>query len=1071
MRKIYTLTLAVFCFVASASAQIKINEVYGGGGNSGSVWTSDFIELYNPTSSPVSLTGWSVQYASATGTTWTATALTGTIPANGYYLIKQAVGAGGTTPVPTPEVTGTIAMSATGGKVLLCNVTTAQTGANPTGAAIVDKVGFGAANGFEGTGPTAAPSNTSSVQRTSPGFDTDNNNTDFAVLASPTPTNAGVDITAPTVSTFSPANAGTGIAPALIASIGFSEAIQRGTGNIVVKKTSDNSVVLTLDVTSAAVTVSGSTVSFLLQSLAYSTSYYVEIATGAFKDNANLNFAGFSGSATWSFTITAQPIGVLGTNYSFITCSGYINNGFTQYTVTGNQQLWGCTTFGRDPANLPLGSLANGMQINGFSGTNIVNEDWLISPAFDLTSTTYPLLSFWSRTKFNGAPLQLKVSVDYPGYGNPNNYTWINLNGKFPAQTSDAWAESNNINLAAFKTTNVYFAFVYNSSADDGARWTLDDIQVTNSAVAPPPSVTISTTDVQFGFTSFGSSTDKNFVVTGNDITGDITLTSTGDFTLSNSAVGPFSNSITLTQAAANNIPTTVYTRFTPSQNNLNFAGTVTVSTPSVTDATVNLKATSIDPVNTLEIVNWNIEWFGSTTLGPTNNAQQQANVQTVLQNVGADLYGLVEVVDESRLATIVSNMPGYSYVISNYGSHTNTSESGAGPLSEAQKLAFVYKTSVFSNITAEPLVSQGINSVADLTNPAYNYFASGRFPYMMTADVTLNGITKTIRFILIHGKANTSPTATSYARRKAGSDTLQYTLNNLYPNDNIVVLGDINDDLDQTITDGIVPATTSYVAFTTDNTNFFSPTLALSLAGKKSTVSYNDVIDHVIVSNEMSTYYMGNSASILTDAASLVSNYGTTTTDHYPVFTRFTFSPLAAPLPVEFGSFNVSKAGTKAKISWTTVQELNSSYFVVERSTDSRNWKPLQQVAAAGNSSSVINYEYMDPNPAKGRNYYRIREVDANNLVKTTDIKALDFVLVKAISFFPNPVVNQLIIQSGGVQIYSIRVVDSKGQVLIQNNVNQTNAQINLKQLKAGMYILQVFTNEGIVNEKIIKQ
>jgi endonuclease/exonuclease/phosphatase family metal-dependent hydrolase len=123
-----------------------------------------------------------------------------------------------------------------------------------------------------------------------------------------------------------------------------------------------------------------------------------------------------------------------------------------------------------------------------------------------------------------------------------------------------------------------------------------------------------------------------------------------------------------------------------------------------------------------------------------------------------------------------------------------------------------------------------------------------------MTADVTLNCITKKINFILVHAKANTSPTATSYARRQSAAAELHDTIQTYFAEQNVIVLGDFNDDLDQTITSGINPPTTSYSSFTTDNANFFSPTLALSLAGKKSTVSYNDVIDHVMLSNEMET-------------------------------------------------------------------------------------------------------------------------------------------------------------------------------------------------------------------------
>jgi hypothetical protein len=180
------------------------------------------------------------------------------------------------------------------------------------------------------------------------------------------------------------------------------------------------------------------------------------------------------------------------------------------------------------------------------------------------------------------------------------------------------------------------------------------------------------------------------------------------------------------------------------------------------------------------------------------------------------------------------------------------------------------------------------------MTNPAYNYWASGRFPYMLSADVTLNCITKNVKFVLVHGKANTSPTNISYDRRKNGADSLYHALNSLYPNDNIVILGDFNDDLDQSITAGFT--TTSWSAFTTDATNYSPLTLPLSLAGRKSTVAYADMIDHVVVSSEMNTYYMDESANVLNDVTSLVTNYGSTTSDHYPVFTRFRFEQPAGP-------------------------------------------------------------------------------------------------------------------------------------------------------------------------------
>ena len=125
---------------------LVISQVYGGGGNAGATFTNDFIEVFNPGTTAVNVAGWSVQYASSAGTTWAVTALTGTIQPGKYLLVQEAQGAGGTTPLPTPDATGTIAMAAGAGKVLLSSGVAALTGNCPTTAAVIDHVGYGGAD-------------------------------------------------------------------------------------------------------------------------------------------------------------------------------------------------------------------------------------------------------------------------------------------------------------------------------------------------------------------------------------------------------------------------------------------------------------------------------------------------------------------------------------------------------------------------------------------------------------------------------------------------------------------------------------------------------------------------------------------------------------------------------------------------------------------------------------------------------------------------------------------------------------------------------------------------------------
>lgn len=179
--------------VTAASPNVVISQVYGGGGNSGATLTHDFIELFNRGASSVSLGGWSVQYASSAGTSWQRTDLTAvTLQPGQYYLVQEAQGAGGTTPLPTPDATGAIAMSATGAKVALVQSTTTITGGTScplTGFAVVDFVGYGSTTNCSETEPAPTLSNTQAAARNGNGCtDTDHNTSDFTVGA-PAPRN------------------------------------------------------------------------------------------------------------------------------------------------------------------------------------------------------------------------------------------------------------------------------------------------------------------------------------------------------------------------------------------------------------------------------------------------------------------------------------------------------------------------------------------------------------------------------------------------------------------------------------------------------------------------------------------------------------------------------------------------------------------------------------------------------------------------------------------------------------------------------------------------------------------
>lgn len=196
MKRISARTLAIALAGATASSLLVtptaiatpegslplISEVYGGGGNSRAAFSHDFVELFNPTDAEVDLSGWSVEYYSASGNLGNATELSGKIPAGGYFLIQQNPGNNTDLPsLPTPDAIGTANISGSQGSVKLIDATSTE----------VDLIGWGEAALFEG-GAAPETSNPVSVQRTVAGVDTDNNAADFMV-DTPTPegTNGG----------------------------------------------------------------------------------------------------------------------------------------------------------------------------------------------------------------------------------------------------------------------------------------------------------------------------------------------------------------------------------------------------------------------------------------------------------------------------------------------------------------------------------------------------------------------------------------------------------------------------------------------------------------------------------------------------------------------------------------------------------------------------------------------------------------------------------------------------------------------------------------------------------------
>lgn len=145
---------------------------------------------------------------------------------------------------------------------------------------------------------------------------------------------------------------------------------------------------------------------------------------------------------------------------------------WTKFSVTG-AQVWTLDTQFGNP-----GSCA---KMSGFSTVNNANEDWLVSPAINLTNVTSATLSFDNASRFAGNLLEVFVSTNYDGVSAPNTAIWTPLSG-YTLDTNTAayiWTNSGNISLTPYiGSTNVRVAFKYTSTATASRTWEVDNVKV-----------------------------------------------------------------------------------------------------------------------------------------------------------------------------------------------------------------------------------------------------------------------------------------------------------------------------------------------------------------------------------------------------------------------------------------------------------------------------------------------------------------------------------------------------------------------------------------------------------------
>ena len=268
----------------------------------------------------------------------------------------------------------------------------------------------------------------------------------------------------------------------------------------------------------------------------------------------------------------------------------------------------------------------------------------------------------------------------------------------------------------------------------------------------------------------------------------------------------------------------------------------------------------------TLDLATWNLLNFGSTSSGPRDETLQLARIRDVIVGTDADVWGVQEVSRGDAFASLLSHLPGYAGLLANDSSVAG----GSGSYSGGEiKVGLIFKTSAVEVIGARIILAE------------LDHEFAGRPPLEVRVRLNHGGVLNPAVVIVLHAKADQQ--VASWERRAAAAAGLKEYLDSTLADDMVLIPGDWNDDLDESITSG---RDTPYRPFVDAAPDWVFPTAELTATGATSILGYDDVIDHILASDEIMPWYEAGSALVYR-VDEHIPDYEDTTSDHLPVLVR----------------------------------------------------------------------------------------------------------------------------------------------------------------------------------------
>lgn len=178
-----------------------------------------------------------------------------------------------------------------------------------------------------------------------------------------------------------------------------------------------------------------------------------------------------------------------------------------------------------------------------------------------------------------------------------------------------------------------------------------------------------------------------------------------------------------------------------------------------------------------------------------------------------------------------------------------------------------------------------------------------------------------------------------------------------------------------------------------------------------------------------------------------------------------FSITPQSGVVAISGLSLTAIKNNGATTLNWSTQQEVNSSYFSVQRSANGINWQGIAQVPAAGNSNTTLHYTFTDAHPLRGINLYRLQMVSMDNKISYSESRRLNFDTDNPYSVYPNPAKNIVWVTGSGAAVSTdVQVINGAGIPVMQKQMmtGEQPISLNVANLKPGVYYLKISVAGG---------